>query len=78
MARRLAAGLQGLPGVRLLFPVEANGVFVELTPALVAGLGARGWQFYRFVGEHGYRLHGQLGPEQVDALLADARALAQG
>jgi len=79
MARRLAAGLEGLPGVRLLFPVEANGVFVDLTPALVAGLTARGWQFYKFVGEHGYRFMGSWAttPEQVDALLADARALAR-
>ncbi len=80
MARRLADGLEGLPGVRQLFPVEANGVFVDLTPALVAGLTARGWQFYKFVGEHGYRFMGSWATtaEQVDALLADARALAQG
>lgn len=78
MARRLATGLQTVPGARLLFPVEANGVFVELTPALAAGLAERGWQFYRFVGEHGYRLMGSWATtsDEVDAFLADARAVA--
>jgi len=80
MARRLAEGLAGLPGVTLLFPVEANGVFVELQPPLAAALAARGWQFYKFVGEHGYRLMGSWAttPAQVDAFLADARAVARG
>jgi threonine aldolase len=79
MAQRLATGLKGLPGARLLFPVEANGVFVELSPALSAGLAARGWQFYKFVGEHGYRLMGSWAttPAEVDAFLVDARALAR-
>jgi threonine aldolase len=63
-------------GARLIAPVEANGVFVELRPALVAGLEARGWHFYRFVGEHGYRVMCSWATreETVDAFLADARA----
>ena len=79
MARRLAAGFADLPGARQRFPVEANGVFVDLTPALVAGLTARGWQFYKFIGEHGHRFMGSWATtaEQVDALLADARALTR-
>ena len=79
VARHLAAGLQSVPGARLLFPVEANGVFVELTPALASGLTERGWQFYKFVGEHGYRLMGSwstTAPE-VAAFLADAHAVAR-
>ncbi|MBX3750632.1 MAG: low specificity L-threonine aldolase [Opitutaceae bacterium] len=80
MARRLAEGLAGLPGAKLLFPVEANGVFIGLQPRVVEGLAARGWQFYKFVGEHGYRLMGSWAttPAQVDAFLADARAAARG
>lgn len=54
-ARELAAGLTRL-GYRLLAPVEVNGVFVELPPAIVASLEARGWHFYRFLGANGYRL----------------------
>jgi len=46
MARRLEAGLRGLPGVNVLFPVEANAVFAALPPATEAALKQRGWMFY--------------------------------
>lgn len=55
-ARRLADELRRLPGVRLIMEPEVNGIFVELPPALYQALTARGWHFYRFIGEHGYRL----------------------
>jgi threonine aldolase len=76
-ARTLAAGL-GQLGFRLVVPTEANGVFVELPPAAAAGLAARGWRFYPFVGEHGYRLMCSWNTQDSDvaAFLADARALA--
>ena len=78
MAQRLAAGLQAVPGAKLMFPVEANGVFCELPPAVLAGLRERGWRFYTFIGAGGARF--MCGwdtlPESVDALLADVRALA--
>lgn len=72
-ARVLAAGLREL-GFRLVAPTEANGVFVELPPAAVAALEARGWHFYRFIGEHGYRLmcSWETRDEDVAAFLADA------
>ena len=73
-------GLQAVPGARLMFPVEANGVFCELPPAALAGLRERGWRFYTFIGAGGARfmcgwdtLHAS-----VDALLADVRALVAG
>jgi len=49
-AQRLARGLSEVPGVKLVRPVEANAVFVELPPALAERLRARGWQFYGFIG----------------------------
>ncbi|MFM8337234.1 MAG: threonine aldolase family protein, partial [Opitutaceae bacterium] len=74
MARRLADGLQGL-GLTLIAPTEANGVFVEMPGALSHGLEARGWHFYRFVGEHGYRLMCSWATKEDDVteFLADAR-----
>jgi threonine aldolase len=74
MARRLADGLQGL-GLTLIAPTEANGVFVEMPGALTHGLEARGWHFYRFVGEHGYRLMCSWATTEDDVteFLADAR-----
>jgi threonine aldolase len=77
-ARGLAEGLRAL-GFALLAPVEANGVFVELPPSVYAALEARGWHFYKFVGEHGYRLmcSWETRDEDVSAFLADARAAAK-
>lgn len=74
-AQRLAAGIRAL-GLRLLMPVEADGVFVELAPATVHALEARGWHFYRFIGERGYRLmcSWQTQDAEITALLADLRA----
>ena len=78
MAQRLAAGLQAVPGAKLMFPVEANSVFCELPPAVLAGLRERGWRFYTFIGAGGARF--MCGwdtlTESVDALLADVRSLA--
>lgn len=74
-ARALADGLTAL-GLKLLAPVEANGVFVEMPPAVYAALEARGWHFYRFIGDNGYRLmcSWDTRDEDVAAFLADTRA----
>ncbi|MFA7291341.1 MAG: low specificity L-threonine aldolase [Rhodocyclaceae bacterium] len=79
MAQRLAAGLAGVTGAALLFPEEANGVFVELPLPVQEGLRARGWRFYTFIGAGGARFMcaWDTQPESVDALLADIRALSQ-
>ncbi len=78
MAQRLAAGLAEIPGARLLFPVEANGVFVALPDAVQQGLRARGWRFYTFIAAGGARLMcaWDTQPESVDALLVDLRELS--
>lgn len=76
-AQALSAGLTAL-GFALVVPTEANGVFVELPPPVVAALEARGWHFYKFVGEHGYRLmcSWETQDSDVAAFLEDARAAA--
>ena len=77
-ARRLADGLAGLAGARLLYPVEANEIFVALPEAVVGGLEADGFRFYRWAGEGGrpsLRLVTAFNtdPGDVDAFLASAR-----
>lgn len=74
-AAQLSAGLAAL-GCPLVAPTEVNGVFVELPPSAVAALEARGWHFYKFVGEHGYRLMCSWETQDADiaAFLVDARA----
>lgn len=78
MARRLSSGMETIPGARLMFPTEANGVFVTLPPAVQEGLRARGWLFYTFIGAGGCRFMcaWDTSPERVDALLADLRELS--
>jgi threonine aldolase len=47
MAARIAAGLAAIPDVRLLAPVEANEIFLELPGAVMDALEQDGFQFYR-------------------------------
>ena len=76
MAQRLARGLAGLPRARILAPVEANGVFVDLPKHAIDALHAKGWRFYAFIGETGVRLMcaWDTPPSAVDALLDDLAA----
>jgi threonine aldolase len=45
MATRLATGLAGIPGVDVVYPVQADAVFARLDPGHVAAL-QRDWTFY--------------------------------
>lgn len=78
MAHRLAIGLASVTGVSLLFPVEANSVFVVLQQSVQEALRARGWRFYTFIGAGGARFMcaWDTTPASVDALLADLRELS--
>ncbi|MBE7210799.1 MAG: low specificity L-threonine aldolase [Gluconacetobacter diazotrophicus] len=82
-AARLAAGLDQVPGARLLHPVQSNEVFVSLPERIVARLEAAGFAFYRWflppgvspvAGSTPIRLVCSLDtePADVDALLAAA------
>jgi threonine aldolase len=74
-AAKLSKGLQSL-GYKLVAPTEVNGVFVELPAKVVSHLESRGWHFYRFVGETGYRLmcSWATSDEEIAAFLADAKS----
>jgi threonine aldolase len=73
MASRLHERIAGLDGVRLIAPVQSNGVFVELPGPVQASLREKGWRFYTFLGETGCRLMcaWDTSPETVDRLAAD-------
>jgi threonine aldolase len=47
IAGRIAAGMAGIPGVRLIAPVEANELFLDMPSAALDALEAGGFQFYR-------------------------------
>jgi threonine aldolase len=76
-ARRLAQGIADVPDVSLAAPVEANGVFLNLPPAVQEGLRARGWQFYGFIGGASrFMFAWDSDPARVDALARDIRLCA--
>ncbi len=49
-ARLLAQELLAAPSIRLVHPVQANAVFVQMPEELIAALHAAGWHFYTFIG----------------------------
>jgi threonine aldolase len=76
MARRLTDGIAEVAGVRLMAPVESNGVFVELPAGAAERLQAKGWRFYAWGS--GYRLMcgWDTTAETVDRFAADVAASA--
>src|SRR6267154_1894261 len=49
-AARIAAGITGLPGLRLVAPVEVNELFLEISSPVMDALEEDGFQFYRRSG----------------------------
>ncbi len=77
MAHRLEAKLRELAGVKILFPRQANAVFVELPLPVVEALWKRGWLFYTFIGQGGCRLMCAWDTTEtdVDDFVADLRSV---
>jgi threonine aldolase len=78
MAELLFQALKSIPGVQILFPREANSVFVQLPPAIRDGLYARGWKFYCFIGEGGARFmcSWDTTREEIEAFAKDLKELS--
>ncbi|MBD9413595.1 low specificity L-threonine aldolase [Pseudomonas sp. PDM16] len=74
-ARLLAELVADVPGVSLMFPVEANGVFLQLSEAALERLREWGWRFYTFIGAGGARFMCSWDTEEarVRELAADIR-----
>lgn len=75
LAKELSAALAQIDGVELLFPTEANGVFVRLPKQVIQKLRKRGWLFYTFIGQDGVRLlcSWDTSREDIENLVADVR-----
>jgi threonine aldolase len=56
MARLMHELVAAIPGVAILFPPQANAVFVNLPQPVIQKMWAKGWLFYNFIGEGGCRL----------------------
>jgi threonine aldolase len=76
-AARLAREIGGLPGLEILFPVQANAVFVRMPDAKLAALRNRGWRFYTFIaGGARFMFAWDSSPQRVDELAGDIRQIA--
>ena len=76
-ARQFAAQVDGIPGVRIAQPVEANAVFLEAADEVFEQLRARGWRFYTFIGGAArFMFAWDSDPRCVDALIHDLKECA--
>ena len=81
-ANRCAAYLEerllAIANVELLFPRQANAVFVKLPEVALQHLRQKGWQFYTFIGVGGARFmcSWNTTQERIDELVADVRLVA--
>ena len=72
IAKQLSARLSHVPGVKLLYPTQANAVFAALPADVAERLRGRGWECYSFIGGGTRFMCGwDTTIEDVDALIAD-------
>ncbi|MBC7209573.1 MAG: threonine aldolase, partial [Pseudomonas sp.] len=76
-AQLLASLVSDLPEVELMFPVEANGVFLQMPEHALEVLRNKGWRFYTFIGSGGARFMCSWDTQEarVRELAADIRAI---
>jgi threonine aldolase len=78
-AKRLERQIAELPDLEIMFPVQANSVFVRMPERKIAALRQRGWQFYTFIGGGArFMFSWDAAPDRVDELAADIRQIALG
>ncbi|NVN02377.1 low specificity L-threonine aldolase [Asaia spathodeae] len=76
-ARALAERITAVPGLTLMFPAQANAVFLKAPEIVLEGLRERGWRFYTFIGGGArFMFAWDAAPERVAQLAADIEALA--
>jgi threonine aldolase len=76
MARILAKEMAALPGVRVLYPVEANAVFVRLPQPWIAALHERGWHFYTIADGERLMCSWDTDLKEIQAFVQDLREVA--
>jgi threonine aldolase len=76
-AMHLRKAIEGVPSVGLMFPVQANAVFLKAPAPVLDALRARGWRFYTFIGGGArFMFAWDADPARVDQLAADISAVA--
>jgi threonine aldolase len=76
LAVQLAEELRAVPGLRILYPVQANAVFVQMPLLWAEELHRRGWHFYSIAGGERLMCSWDTKPSDLAALVSDFRSLA--
>ncbi len=79
MAKKLSERLAATAGIKIVAPVQSNGVFVDFPAEVAAGLRNAGWVFYDFIGAGASRLMCSWATTEadVDRFLADVASLVE-
>ncbi|MBE9080279.1 low specificity L-threonine aldolase [Romeria aff. gracilis LEGE 07310] len=74
-AAYLAEKMTQFPNLPIMFPRQANAVFVKMPPPMIQQLHDRGWHFYTFIGADGARLMCSWNTtfERIDEFVADVK-----
>jgi len=71
-AQHLKLKLDGVPRLDIMFPVQANAVFIRMPDRVASALRDRGWRFYTFIGGGArFMFAWDADPRRVDELAAD-------
>jgi threonine aldolase len=77
-AQQFAAQIEGIAGVRLTGPVEANAVFLAASDEILEALRKRGWRFYTFIGGAArFMFAWDADPARIDELSRDLKECAE-
>ena len=79
-ARKLGQRLQTEAKIEIVFPVEANAVFLRMSEQRVRELHARGWHFYKFIEPDIYRImcSWSVSEQEIEDFVADASCVGRG
>ena len=75
-ARLLERELRAVDGLTILYPVQANAVFVRMPPSWAEALHRRGWHFYTIADGERLMCSWDTTEEDVAAFVRDLRAVA--
>jgi threonine aldolase len=76
MARLLEEKLRSVPRLDVVYPVEANAVFVQMPAGCAEALHQRGWHFYSIAGAHRLMCSWDTQEADIEVLLHDVQAVA--
>ena len=77
-AQYFAEGVQSIPGLSIVWPAEANTVFLSASDVVLERLAERGWKFYTFIGGAArFMFAWDAEISRIDQLLDDLRACVE-